>query len=89
MDVKVKRNTFGRQRESFETLLQMSIFDEHFHAVFIRAPAITHAAENVEVLATFVEHIVAAKQGNIIALSFHPELTEDRRIHHYFLNLAK
>ena len=82
MGVKVKRNAFGRQRESFETLLQMSIFEEPFHAVFIRAPAITQAAENVEVLATFDEHIVAAKQGNIIALSFHPELTEDRRIHH-------
>jgi len=89
MDVKVKRNAFGRQRESFEVLLKMSIFEELFHAVFIRAPAITQAAENVEVLATFDEHIVAAKQGDIIALSFHPELTEDRRIHHYFLNLCK
>jgi 5'-phosphate synthase pdxT subunit len=89
MDVKVKRNVFGRQRESFETLLKMSIFEETFHAIFIRAPAITRAAENVEVLATLDEHIVAAKQGNIIALSFHPELTEDRRIHHYFLDLCK
>ena len=82
IDVQVKRNAFGRQRESFEVLLKMSIFEAPFHAVFIRAPAITQAAENVEVLATFDEHIVAAKQGNIIALSFHPELTEDRRIHH-------
>ena len=89
MDVKVKRNAFGRQRESFEVLLKLSIFEAPFHAVFIRAPAITRAAENVEVLATFDEHIVAAKQGNIIALSFHPELTEDRRIHHYFLDLCK
>ncbi len=88
MDVQVKRNAFGRQRESFEVLLKMSIFEETFHAVFIRTPAITRAAENVEILATFDEHIVAAKQGNIIALSFHPELTEDRRIHHYFLNLT-
>lgn len=89
MDVQVKRNAFGRQRESFEVLLKMSIFEEPFHTVFIRAPAITRAAENVEVLATFNEHIVAAKQGNIIALSFHPELTEDQRFHHYFLNLCK
>ncbi len=85
MDVKVKRNAFGRQRESFEVLLKMSLFEEPFHAVFIRAPAITCAAENVDVLATFDGHIVAAKQRNIIALSFHPELTEDRRIQHYFL----
>ena len=89
MDVKVKRNAFGRQRESFEVLLKMSIFEETFHAVFIRAPAITQAAENVEILATFDEHVVAAKQGNIIALSFHPELTEDRRFHHYFIDLCK
>jgi len=89
MNVKVKRNALGRQRESFEVLLKMSIFDEHFHAVFIRAPTIIQAAENVEVLATFDGHIVAAKQRNIIALSFHPELTEDRRIHHYFLDLGK
>lgn len=67
----------------------MSIFDEAFHAVFIRAPSITHAAENVDVLSTFDGHIVAAKQRNILALSFHPELTEDRRIHHYFLDLGK
>ena len=85
MDVKVKRNAFGRQRESFEVLLKMSLFEEPFHAVFIRAPAITCAAENVDVLATFNGHVVAATQRNIIALSFHPELTEDRRIHHYFL----
>ena len=87
MDVKVKRNAFGRQRESFEVLLKMSLFEEPFHAVFIRAPAIIQAAGNVEVFATFNDRIVAAKQRNIIALSFHPELTEDRRIHHYFLGL--
>ncbi len=87
MDAKVKRNAFGRQRESFEVLLKMSLFDDPFHAVFIRAPTIIKAAENVDVLATFDGYIVAAKQRNIIALSFHPELTEDRRIHHYFLGL--
>jgi 5'-phosphate synthase pdxT subunit len=85
MDVKVKRNAFGRQRESFEVLLPMSIFEEPFPAVFIRAPALTTASEDVEVLATFDKLIVAAKQRNMIALAFHPELTEDRRIHHYFL----
>ncbi len=89
MDIKVKRNAFGRQRESFEVLLKMSIFDEPFHAVFIRAPTITYAADSVDVLATLNGQIVAAKQRNILALSFHPELTEDRRIHHYFLDLGK
>jgi len=83
--------TIGRlmEREGILPEIKMSIFEEAFHAVFIRAPAITRAAENVEVLATFNEHIVAAKQGNIIALSFHPELTEDQRFHHYFLDLCK
>jgi 5'-phosphate synthase pdxT subunit len=88
MDTTVKRNAFGRQRESFEVSLPMSIFDEPFPAVFIRAPDITHAAENVEVLATFDGHIVAAQQGKLLALSFHPELTKDRRIHHYFIDLV-
>ncbi|MBE0517369.1 MAG: pyridoxal 5'-phosphate synthase glutaminase subunit PdxT [Methanophagales archaeon] len=85
MDVKVKRNAFGRQRESFEALLPMSIFEAPFPAVFIRAPALTRASEDVDVLATFDTLIVAAKHRDMIALSFHPELTEDRRIHHYFL----
>ena len=89
MDVKVKKNAFGRQRESFEVLLKTILFDDPFHAVFIRAPAIIQAAENVDVLATFNDRVVAAKQRNIIALSFHPELTEDRRIYHYFLDLCK
>lgn len=88
MDVKVKRNAFGRQRESFETLLKLTIFETPFHTVFIRAPAIIRASDDVTVLATFDSRIVAAKQGNTIALSFHPELTEDRRIHHYFLDLV-
>jgi len=87
MDVKVKRNAFGRQRESFETLLKLTIFETPFPALFIRAPAIIRASDDVTVLATFDGHIVAAKQGNTIALSFHPELTADRRIHHYFLDL--
>jgi len=93
MDVRVKRNAFGRQRESFEAPLKMSIFDEPFPGVFIRAPCITHAADTVDVLATLGDNddnmgkrIVAARQDNIMALAFHPELTDDRRIHHYFLD---
>jgi 5'-phosphate synthase pdxT subunit len=89
MDVTVKRNAFGRQRESFEVPLRMRIFDEPFQAVFIRAPAITRVGGDVEILATFETQIVAAQQGSTVALSFHPELTEDRRIHHYFLDLLR
>ena len=89
MDVTVKRNAFGRQRESFEVPLRLRIFDEPFQAVFIRAPAITRAGGDVEVLATLETQIVAAQQGSTVALSFHPELTEDRRIHHYFLELLR
>ncbi len=87
MDVRVKRNAFGRQRESFEAPLKLSIFDEPFPGVFIRAPCITHVAAGVDVLARLgaEDRIVAARQGNIIALAFHPELTTDRRIHHYFI----
>jgi 5'-phosphate synthase pdxT subunit len=87
MDTTVKRNAFGRQCESFEVLLPIKLFDEPFPAVFIRAPVITHAAATVEILATFDEHIVAARQGKLLALAFHPELTEDRRIHQYFFDL--
>ncbi len=87
MDITVKRNAFGRQRESFEVLLPIEIFEEPFPAVFIRAPAITRAGADVAVLATVEDQIVAAQQGKILALAFHPELTEDRRIHHYFLDL--
>jgi len=87
MDVTVRRNAFGRQRESFEVPLQLRCLDEPFQAVFIRAPALIWVGENVEILATFETQIVAAQQGSTLALSFHPELTEDRRIHHYFLKL--
>ncbi|HDS45553.1 MAG TPA: pyridoxal 5'-phosphate synthase glutaminase subunit PdxT [Methanomicrobia archaeon] len=88
MDITVKRNAFGRQRESFEILLSMSILEEPFPAVFIRAPAITRTGEDVTVLATVEGQIVAAQQGKVLALAFHPELTEDRRLHHYFLDLV-
>lgn len=88
MDIKTHRNAFGRQRESFEVPLQIPALGEKpFQAVFIRAPAITHAETNVNVLATFNRYIVAARQRNLVALAFHPELTEDTRFHHYFLDM--
>jgi 5'-phosphate synthase pdxT subunit len=90
MDTTVDRNAFGRQRESFEAPLRIScIEDGEFNAVFIRAPAIVSAGKNVEVLATLDEFVVAARQGNILALAFHPELTDDTRIHEYFMGIVK
>jgi 5'-phosphate synthase pdxT subunit len=90
MDTTVDRNAFGRQRESFEAHLRMPcIEDGPFNAVFIRAPAIVSVGKDVEVLATLDDLIVAARQGNILALAFHPELTDDTRIHDYFMDIVK
>lgn len=90
MDVTVVRNSFGRQRESFETDLDIPVLGKpHLHAVFIRAPHITSIGEGVEVLARYEDRIVGVKQGNLVALSFHPELTNDYRVHKYFLSLVE
>jgi len=86
LDVWIKRNAFGRQRESFQVKLNVKNIGE-FEAVFIRAPAIIKVGENVDVLATFENYIVAVQQDNILGLAFHPELTDDTRIHEYFLRL--
>lgn len=90
MDIKINRNAYGRQKDSFEAPLQLPfIKGEPFNAVFIRAPAIVSAGKDVEVLATLGDFIVAAKQGNMLALAFHPELTNDFRIHKYFFSFVK
>ena len=86
MDTKVNRNAFGRQRDSFEIGLELPFLDTPYNAVFIRAPGIIEAGENVKVLAKIDDMIVAAEQGNVLALAFHPELTEDLRVHQYFLD---
>ncbi|MCS7122074.1 MAG: pyridoxal 5'-phosphate synthase glutaminase subunit PdxT [Archaeoglobaceae archaeon] len=86
MDISVKRNAFGRQKESFQVKLNIKYIGE-FEAVFIRAPAITKVEKDVEILATFDDKIVAAKQKNILALSFHPELTNDTRVHEFFFKM--
>jgi 5'-phosphate synthase pdxT subunit len=87
LDVRVKRNAFGRQRESFQVKLDVKHIGE-FEAVFIRAPAITWVGD-AEVLATFDEYIVAVQQENVLGLAFHPELTPDTRIHRYFIQLGE
>ena len=90
LDVKVERNTFGRQRDSFESEISMEkIGIPKFHGVFIRAPSIVETGKNVEVISKFNEKIVAVKQGNIIGTSFHPELTDDLSLHKYFVNLIR
>jgi pyridoxal 5'-phosphate synthase pdxT subunit len=87
MDMQVKRNAFGRQAESFELPLEIKVFDSPFNAIFIRAPAIEQVGNGVDVLARFKEYGVVAQQGNKLALSFHPELSDDLRFHKYFLQL--
>jgi len=89
MNIKVARNAFGRQRESFETDLAVKGIADDVRAVFIRAPLIEEVGEDVEVLATYRDQIVAARQGHLLAASFHPELTDDERMHAYFLDMVR
>ena len=90
LDVKVERNSFGRQHDSFEAKISLNMLNiQDFNGVFIRAPSISEAGDDVNEVAKFNEKIVAAKQGNILATAFHPELTEDLSIHKYFVNMIK
>ncbi len=89
LDVVVERNAFGRQAESFETDLIIEGFDEPVRAVFIRAPWIAEAGEGVEVLSEVDGHPVVVRQGNVLATSFHPELTGDDRFSTMLLDLAR
>jgi pyridoxal 5'-phosphate synthase pdxT subunit len=90
LDVTVERNAFGRQLDSFETELPMPILgDRPVHAVFIRAPVITRLGPGVEVLARLPDHrVVAVRQRNVIAISFHPELAGETRIHRLIVTMA-
>lgn len=91
MNIKVNRNAFGRQLDSFEVELPVSkLGDEPFHAVFIRAPVVTETGKSVETLATLEDgQVVAVQSGHLLATAFHPELTDDNRLHEYFVNMAK
>lgn len=90
MDINVKRNAFGRQVDSFETDLEIPVIGgPPFHAVFIRAPYIERTGDGVDILAQLPNGIgVAARQGNMVALAFHPELTNDLRLHDYFCGIV-
>lgn len=87
LDVVVERNAFGRQNDSFEFDLVVSSLKDPFHAVFIRAPWVEKVGDGVEVLSRIDDHPVMVRQGRILATSFHPELTDDDRIHRMFLDL--
>jgi len=89
LDIKLERNSFGRQRESFESDISLdSIGIPKFNGVFIRAPSISDVGSDVEVLSKFNEKIIAVKKNNVIGVAFHPELTSDISLHKYFVNLA-
>lgn len=90
MDIEVRRNAFGRQLESFEDDFPIKgIEGEPFHGVFIRAPWIESVSDDVTVLAECRGHIVMARQGNLLGGAFHPELTNDTRVHQYFLDIVR
>ncbi|MFX3622533.1 MAG: pyridoxal 5'-phosphate synthase glutaminase subunit PdxT [Ectobacillus sp.] len=89
MDITVERNAFGRQRESFEASLSIKDVGDDFIGVFIRAPYVVSVGEQVDVLASHGERIVAARQGHLLAASFHPELTDDHRMTAYFVKMAE
>ncbi|MCI6994373.1 pyridoxal 5'-phosphate synthase glutaminase subunit PdxT [uncultured Methanobrevibacter sp.] len=86
MDISVKRNTYGRQKDSFESPIE--IFGKEYLGVFIRAPALDdydHSKEDIKVLSVLDDEIIAIQQGPHLAISFHPELTEDTLVHEYFI----
>jgi 5'-phosphate synthase pdxT subunit len=95
LDVTVRRNAFGRQVDSFEADLDIPVLGERpVHAVFIRAPWVESVGAGVEVLGTVTSgpgagRIVAVRQGNLLATSFHPELTGDTRVHAYFVEMVR
>ncbi|UXV34809.1 pyridoxal 5'-phosphate synthase glutaminase subunit PdxT [Staphylococcus sp. IVB6181] len=87
LDITVERNSFGRQVDSFESELDINGIAEDIEAVFIRAPHIEKVnSDNVEVLSTVGDKIVAVREGNYLGVSFHPELTDDYRVTEYFID---
>ncbi|SMO93672.1 pyridoxal 5'-phosphate synthase glutaminase subunit PdxT [Melghirimyces algeriensis] len=89
LDITVRRNAFGRQRESFETALDISGVADDYEAVFIRAPSVTDVGPGVEVLSSVDDRIVVVRQGHLLGAAFHPELTEDHRLHSLFVTMVQ
>jgi 5'-phosphate synthase pdxT subunit len=89
LEVTTRRNAFGRQLQSFEADLQVDgIGEEPMRAIFIRAPWVERRGPGVEILATYNEHPVAVREGNVLACAFHPELTDDSRLHALFMAIT-
>lgn len=89
IDIRVKRNASGRQKDSFEAALEVKGLEEPYNAVFIRAPYVEETGDGVEVLATYDGQVVAAKEGNVLVSAFHPELTEDHRFLQLFIDMVE
>lgn len=89
IDMSVKRNGFGRQRESFEARITVKGMNEPFTGIFIRAPFAVQIGENVEVLASYEENVIAARQEHVLVCAFHPELTGDIRFIQLFIEMVK
>ena len=88
LDVEIERNSFGRQKDSFEAEVSLHAMEiPFFRGIFIRAPAVVQTGSDVEILGKFNEKIIAVKQGNILATSFHPELTRDVSLHKRFVQM--
>lgn len=87
LDITIRRNAFGAQVHSFEDEVQITGMDSPVMGVFIRAPVVTRLGSGVDALGEYANQIVAVRQGNLIGTSFHPELTEDTRMHEWFLRL--
>ena len=88
IDITVRRNAFGRQVDSFEGDVAFSGFGEPVHGIFIRAPWVERVGDDVQVLASAAGHPVAVRQGRVLATSFHPEITSDRRVHRLFVDMV-
>lgn len=89
LDIDVQRNGFGRQRDSFETEIDVLGLDRAFHAVFIRAPRISHIGSEIETLASHGGEPVLVRSKTVMAASFHPELADDDRVHQLFLTMVQ
>ena len=89
LDIDVQRNGFGRQRDSFETEIDVLGLDRAFHAVFIRAPRISRVGSEIETLATHGGEPVLVRSKTVMAASFHPELADDDRVHQLFLTMVQ
>jgi 5'-phosphate synthase pdxT subunit len=89
IDMTVRRNAFGRQVDSFEGDVEFAGLEAPVRAVFIRAPWVERAGDGVQVLARAAGHIIAVRQGAVLATAFHPEMTGDRRVHQLFVDIVR